>query len=103
MNIESVNNNVIFKFIDETLHNKFINSSKAGIVISSLDIAKQSNIPRWGRVTKVGPLVEHINEGDYILIEQGKWTQGFYVDNVRYWKTDDKMIMATSDEPGTVY
>ena len=41
--------------------------------------------------------------GDHVLIEAGKWTTGFYVDGVRYWKTDDEVVLALGDEPTTTY
>lgn len=102
MQIEAVNNNVIFQFIDETLSSKFVNTTKSGILIP-LDNT-QSQIPRWGRVTHVGPDVTDIEVDDFILIEKGKWTQGFYVNDVRYWKTDNREVLATSNEtPDSVY
>jgi co-chaperonin GroES (HSP10) len=102
MKIETHSNNVIFKFVEKTTQDRFVNSSKAGIIISSQD-STQGQVARWGHVTHVGDDVDAVKPGDYILIEHGMWTNGFYVDDVRYWKTDEDKIMAVSDEPYTTY
>lgn len=102
MHIEPVNNAVIFQFVDEALHSKFLNTAKSGVLISAHNAA-QSEKPRWGKVTHIGPEVKDVQPGDFILVDPGKWTMGFYVDDVRYWKTDETVIAATADEPGTIY
>lgn len=94
--------NIIFKFVEEAMGNRFINRAKSGLVISSQD-TNQSGVSRWGRVTHVGSDVEDVNVDDYILIEPGKWTSGFYVDGVRFWKTDEDRVLAVSDEPAHTY
>ena len=33
--------------------------------------------PRWCKVFKVGPDVEHIEKDDWILVDHGRWTRGF--------------------------
>lgn len=100
--IVPIKNHVIFQFVEDVTSTRFMNSSKAGLIISSQD-GNQSAIPRWGKVTHVGPDVNGISVGDHVLIEAGKWTTGFYVDGVRYWKTDDEVVLALGDEPTTTY
>lgn len=100
--IVPIKNNIIFQFVEDVTSTRFVNSSKAGLIISSQD-GNQSAIPRWGKVTQVGPNVKDVKEGDYILIEAGKWTTGFYVDKVRYWKTDEDVVLAQSDTPTSTY
>lgn len=102
MKLETLHKNIIFKFVEEITSSRFVNSTKSGLIISSKDTA-QSSVPRWGEVTQIGPEVLDISVGDFILIEAGKWTPGFYVENVRYWKTDEDKVMAVSDEPLTTY
>jgi hypothetical protein len=101
-NIIAIKDNIIFQFVEDVTSTRFINSSKAGLIISSKD-GNQTSIPRWGKATHVGPDVRDVSVNDYILIEAGKWTSGFYVDGVRYWKTDEAMVMGISDEPSTTY
>lgn len=102
MIIEAVRNYVIFTFIEEITGERFVNSTDTGIITTSLSI-DQTGHARWGRVTNIGPKVEGISIGDYILVEPGKWTAHFHVDGKRYWKTDDKQILLVSDTPGTTY
>ena len=102
MNIEPVYNNILFQFSYETLHNRFVNNSRAGLLISSLDV-QQTNIPRWAQVTHVGPEVIDVKIGDHILIDEGKWTPGFMIGGQRYWKTDEDQVMLISDRSHEVY
>jgi len=100
--ITTENNNVIFQFIEQNTSTRFINSTAAGLLVTETD-GQQASIPRWGVVIAVGSAVKDIVTDDYILVDAGKWTPGFYVDGKRYWKTDDSMISLVSDEPGTTY
>jgi len=101
--IEAINNNIIFTFVEDVTQTRFVNSSEAGFIISSLD-GNQTLYPRWGKVISAGPDVTEIKDGDYILIEPGKWTTAYYVDKVtRIWKTDADCVIAVSDEPGSTY
>jgi hypothetical protein len=102
MTVETVGNNVIFQFVEKSIYGRFVNEHHGGILISSED-TYQTNLPRWGKATHVGPECTDVKPGDYIMIEPGKWTTGFTVDNIRYWKTDESMVMATSNEPGTTF
>ena len=102
MIIEPVRNYVIFTFVEDITGDRFINSARGVIQVTSDDKA-QTKHPRWGKVTNVGPDVKDIEIGEYVLIEAGKWTSYFVVDGVRYWKTDDEQVVLVSDEPGTTY
>ena len=102
MKIISVKNNIIFQFIEDVTSTRFVNSSKSGLIISSQD-SNQAGQARWGKVTHVGPDVVDVKVDDFILIEAGKWTTGFFVDHERFWKTDEDVVMAIGDEPSTTY
>lgn len=102
MIIEPVRDYVVFTFVEDIYGDRFINKTGGPIILTS-DDRSQTTYPRWGKAVSVGPEVLDIVPGDFILIEPGKWTSHFYVDGVRHWKTDDKQVMAISDEPGTTY
>jgi len=102
MTIEAVRNNVIFQFVEDVTSTRFVNSTASGIIISSQD-GTQASIPRWGQVTHVGPEVIDVSVGDFVLVEAGMWTSGFYLDGARYWKTDEDKVMGISDTPLTTY
>ena len=100
--LQTFNSNVIFKFVEEITGGRFNNSTSSGLIVTS-DDKEQSGFTRWGQVTAVGPDCYEIEVGDYILIEAGKWTTGFYHDSARYWKTEEKHVLLTSDEPSYTY
>lgn len=103
MEIEAIRNHVIFQFVEEIQNDRFRNSTHWGLIVTSGD-TNQSNIARWGRVTHLGPdVISDIKVKDFILIEEGKWTPHFVLGGNRYWKTDDQVIIAVSDEPYTTY
>lgn len=77
----------------------------SGIVLVS-DDGKNSGIrPRWAQVYAVGPEQHDISVGQWILIEHGRWTRGFDIEDdtgiytVR--RVDVKDIMLVSDTPVT--
>ena len=105
--IEALESNIIFQFAEQVTQTRFINTSESGILITSGD-GNQTVYPRWGKVLHVGPEVREVKPGDFILIEPGKWTFGFYVgenfgEEDRYWKTDEDKVICISDEPGHTY
>lgn len=100
--ITTFDKNIIFRFAEDITNGRFNNSTKSGIMIHSADV-NQSSQDRWGVVTHVGDKVDEVKVGEYVLIQQGKWTNGFYVDGVRYWKTDVTQIIASADESLTTY
>jgi co-chaperonin GroES (HSP10) len=100
MNLSPIKNAVLFQFLDETNSStgKFTERSAGILYIGSVQ-NNQSTKPRWGKVLAVGPTVDGVEVGDFILIEAGKWTVRTEVDGVPLWKTDDTWIIgATTDE-----
>jgi len=58
--------------------------------------------PRWGRVYAVGPKQKKIQEGQWILVEHGRWTRGLEIEDesgeLTIRKVDPDCIMMISDE-----
>lgn len=100
--IEAIQSNIIFKFTEDVTQTRFVNKAASGILVTSGD-GNQTTQPRWGEALFVGPDVREVKVGDFILVEAGKWTFGFYVDKERYWKTDEDMVICAADEPGHTY
>ena len=89
--------------MDDVTDKRFVNSTSSGILLT-LSHGAQSGIPRWGKITHLGPKVDpDLHVGEHILIEAGKWTVGFTFNNQRYWKTDDSYILGVSDEVFTTF
>jgi co-chaperonin GroES (HSP10) len=76
--------------------------TNSGIVIRSDDGKAHGVKPRWARVYKVGPEQQDIKEGEWILIEHGRWTRKIKIDDgesiKEIQKVETKSILATSDE-----
>lgn len=74
----------------------------SGIVIQSDDGKAHGVKPRWARVYKVGPEQKDIKEGEWILIEHGRWTRKMKIDDgesiKEVQKVELKSILATADE-----
>jgi len=74
----------------------------SGIVIRSDDGQSHGVKARWGRVYKVGPRQQDVKEGQWILIEHGRWTRKIKIhDGERekeIQKVDVECILAVSDE-----
>lgn len=96
MNIAPIQKKIIFRFLQETHRNGFINVRDSGIVVQSpFDDPK---IPRWAKVIKVGEEVLKVKSNDYILIEPLMWTEFFIDDDsMKSWSTDESKIMARSE------
>jgi hypothetical protein len=64
--------------------------------------------PRWAKVYKVGSEVDFVKEGQWILIEHGRWTRKIKIDDGQsekeFQKVETKSILLVSDEqPDTAY
>jgi hypothetical protein len=77
-------------------------TTAAGIVIQSDDGKAHGVKPRWAQVYKVGPKQEIIKEGQWILIEHGRWTRKIKIDDgtgvKEIQKVEVKSIMAIANE-----
>jgi co-chaperonin GroES (HSP10) len=74
----------------------------SGIVLRSDDGQLHGIKPRWGRVYRVGPQQKEIREGQWILIEHGRWTRKVKIHDgeseKEIQKVDIEAILAVSDE-----
>ncbi len=82
--------------------------TKSGIVIQSDDGKAHGIKPRWAKVYKIGPEQQDIIEGQWILIEHGRWTRKIKIDDgdgvKEIQKVEVKSILAVTDEkPTDVY
>ena len=77
-------------------------TSKGGIVLHSDNGKTQGIKPRWGKVWAVGPEQTEIKPGDWILLEHGRWTRTWEVEQedgsiLELRGVDNKAIMLISD------
>lgn len=77
--------------------------TKSGIVIQS-DNGKPHGVkPRWGKVWAVGPEQQEIKVGDWIMMEHGRWTRTWEIEQedgsiLEVRGVDNKAIILVSDE-----
>ena len=80
-----------------------------GIIIISDDGKDLGIKPRWGRVYAVGPEQQEVVEGDWVLVDHGRWTRGVDVEHddgtiKTLRRVDTDAILLISDEkPGDAY
>lgn len=79
--------------------------TQAGIIIKSNIDQSQGITSRWMRVHKIGPKVDFVKPGQWLLVEYGRWTSEFTADGIdTLHRVDPKGCMAVSDEkPDTLY
>jgi len=74
----------------------------SGIILRSDDGKNHGIKPRWGKVYKVGPEQQDVKEGQWILIEHGRWTRKIKINDGQgekeIQKVDVAAILAVSDE-----
>ena len=80
--------------------------TKWGLIIQSDDGKSEGIKPRWGRVWAIGPKQTEVKVGEWILVEHGRWTRGFDLENedgtvTTVRRVDTKGIMLSADEPST--
>jgi co-chaperonin GroES (HSP10) len=80
-----------------------------GIIILSDDGKGIGIKPRWGKVYAVGPEQQDVSVGDWVLLEHGRWTRGFDLEDEdgtikTLRKADNAAILMISDEkPSDAY
>jgi co-chaperonin GroES (HSP10) len=94
--LRPIGDSIIFIFEDDVDEKGFTNKTSGGLIYKSFDVDVKS--PRWGKVISVGDKVEEIQPGMTVLIEPLRWTDGFKHEDVKYWKTVEKEIMAIREE-----
>jgi len=72
--------------------------TKAGIIVLN-DNGKSEGIrPRWGKVVAVGPEQQDVQVGQWVMVEHGRWSRGFEIDDITVRRVDSNDIMLVSDE-----
>lgn len=101
--LKPLSNNIMFSFLDITGGEKgrFTDTHRSGIIL--VPSVSSQKVHRWGKVQAVGPKVDGVVLGDYILIEALMWMEGTEVDNIKMWKTDDSKVLAVTSDIDECY
>lgn len=81
-------------------------TTKSGIIImddSTVAAGERGIRPRWARVYAVGPEQKDVKQGEWILLEHGRWTLGQDLteengETTRIWLADHEAILAVAEE-----
>jgi co-chaperonin GroES (HSP10) len=78
-------------------------TTAAGVVIASDDGKAHGVKPRWAEVYKVGTDCEiNVKEGQWVLIEHGRWTRKIKIDDgngeKEFQKVEVKSVIAVADQ-----
>lgn len=96
MKLNPIRNHIIFEFLDKLdSQNQFTQTTETGIhIVGHFDNSAKE--PRWAKVLALGPNVsdELRQPGCEILIENLRWTEGVEFEGKKYWRTDDKQVLA---------
>ncbi len=75
--------------------------TSGGIIIRSDNGQSHGVRPRWCRVWAVGPEQKEVTVGEWILVEHGRWTRGFELEEnsqvTTIRKIDNAAILLASD------
>lgn len=96
MSVRPIESGILFKFVEETQNGGFENATDWGFVIQNK--VEDPKSARWGIVSKVGPDVKHVQEGDYILVDKLMWTSAMEYENDKFWKTNEEHVLIMSKE-----
>jgi co-chaperonin GroES (HSP10) len=76
--------------------------SSGGIILRDDNGTTQGIRARWAKVYKVGPEQEFVKEGQWILVEHGRWTRKIKINDgqqdLEIQRVDNEGILAVSDD-----
>jgi|TARA_B110000444_G_scaffold61192_1_gene57224 co-chaperonin GroES (HSP10) len=80
-------------------------TTKGGIIVLDDDGKDRGIRPRWAQVYRVGEGIASVKEGDYVLIEHGRWGRGIQLDtgkekfDIRVAE-EESILLVSDDKPG---
>lgn len=97
INIRPIHDHILIKDMD------FGEMKTAGGIVIQSDNAKSHGVkPRWAQIYRVGPEQTEYHVGQWILIEHGRWTRKFKINDgngvKEIQRVDIDGILATADE-----
>ena len=82
-----------------------VRKTEAGILIPDDNMSNRGIRERWARVYAIGPEVEGVEVGEWVLVEHGRWTNGIdFTENgepIKLWRIDypDAVLLASDTNP----
>ena len=78
---------------------------QSGIILLDDDGKGHGIRPRWGKVYAIGPEQKDVVQGQWIMVEHGRWTRGVKItdgnEETVIRKVDNKdILLVSNDDPG---
>ena len=78
--------------------------TKGGVLLLNDDGESAGIRPRWAKVHSVGPKQNEIKEGEWVLVDHGRWTRGVLIQKpdgteLVLRRVDFNDILGLSDKP----
>lgn len=94
--VKAMRNKILAEMIDDPGAER---TTSGGIILTEKDGTEGAVRPRWFKVYSLGEGIDWINEGAYVLVDHGRWSQGMKVDNdLKVYLLDNKDCLMVSDE-----
>ncbi len=81
-----------------------VRKTQGGLILPDDNMTERGIRERWARVYAVGPEAKGITPGEWVMIQHGRWTNGFDLalesGTVRLWMVDpDAILVASETDP----
>lgn len=70
---------------------------KSGILLADRDQDMSGIRPRWFQVISVGKNIDWVDEGQYLYVSHGRWSNGVKIDDEMMYLLDNEECLAISD------
>lgn len=98
MKLRALTNKILCHYIE-----KGQQTTSGGIVLLDDDSSEGGIRPRWMQVYSVGPEVKDIQEGQWVMVEHGRWTHAMTIrdgnnEEFTVWGAEEESILLIADE-----
>jgi len=98
MKLRALTNKILCNYIE-----KGQQTTVGGIVLMDDDNSESGIRPRWMQVYSVGPEVKSVTEGQWVMVEHGRWTHGMTMrdendEEFTLWGAEEEAILLVADE-----
>lgn len=100
-NFQPLNNKVFVTEFDRGMQR-----TGGGIILMDDDMKDHGIRPRWAKVHAVGPLVDDLTPGEWVLISHGRWSQRIRISDgagtdLDIWQVEypEAVLLVSDDDP----
>jgi len=99
MKVKAVGSSVLASMVKVASGHRVLAS---GILLPDKDMELSGIRPRWFKVESIGPLVKFIEEGQFVFVEHGRWSNEMKIlqkggDTTSVWLLDNEKCLLVSD------